>query len=514
MKIFFRTDASLEIGTGHVVRCITLAKALKKNGAECIFICRTFKGHLIDKIKQSGFEVLEIIHSEKYFSKKNPYRKLKNLEWININWKIDSFQTKKYLSEQEADWLIIDHYGIDARWERAISAYSKKIMVIDDLANRKHICDLILDQNLVSNYKSRYKKYIPKNCTALLGPKYVLLQEDYGKLHKIAKIRRGPIKNILIYFGGINKNKIIEKTLSAFKKLNDYNFKLNVIIGANFHSNKKFFSLIDNSNIKIFKNLKSLAPLILEADLSIGACGTTSWERCCLGLPTIVFTVAENQKNIAKTLHEQRCILWCGHCTSLTTHSIYKILKKYLHMNFEQSSKACKNITDGSGTEMVSSIITLSSNTILRSRFANIKDETLLLDWANDDLVRKNSFNSKKIKKEIHHEWYLSKLKNPKTNMILIFETLKNIPIGQVRIEKKNRRWLIDFSLAKYARNKKIATKLLDLAIKKFKDKGVSSLYAEVKRNNEASKKVFEKSGFLKRLDNKFNFDTFYKKII
>ena len=274
-----------------------------------------------------------------------------------------------------------------------------------------------------------------------------------------------------------------------------------MIVGLNSSKKDKLERLSKkNKNIKIYKELTSLAPLMLKADIAIGACGATSWERCCLGLPSIVITIADNQKPIAKELNKQGIIRWLGHHDAITSNLIHDALKTYINQNLETWSSACKLVTNGCGTEKVVSILAINSKTKLKLRFAKIEDEGLLLNWANDPLVRANAFNSGIIRKKIHKKWFHSRLNNPKVYKIFIVETKDEVPIGQVQFEKKGRKYYISYSIANFTRGKKIGFKFLKTAIYEFKKNQKIKLIAEVKKNNIPSCKVFEKIGFTKKL--------------
>jgi UDP-2,4-diacetamido-2,4,6-trideoxy-beta-L-altropyranose hydrolase len=176
MNIFFRVDASSKIGSGHVMRCLNLANQLKKKGANCKFICRNLKDNLIEKIKKNNYEITALPAPKQY--NKNLFSYKINSAYFNylgVNWKDDAQQTINALKKEKIDWLIVDHYGIDRRWEKKLKSYVKKIMVIDDLSNRYHDCELLLNQNLIDNCSLRYQKLLPKYCTFLIGPKYALL---------------------------------------------------------------------------------------------------------------------------------------------------------------------------------------------------------------------------------------------------------------------------------------------------------------------------------------------------
>jgi UDP-2,4-diacetamido-2,4,6-trideoxy-beta-L-altropyranose hydrolase len=240
MNVFFRVDASSQIGSGHVTRCLTLAKALKKQGILSKFICRSYKNNLIKKIKKENFEVFIIPNFIKAKSnqsiKKNP--DLNYANWIGLNWIKDAEQTIDVLNKVKTDWLIVDHYGLDIRWEKKVRSYTKKIMVIDDLANRNHDCDLLLNQNLINNLKYRYKSLLLKYCSTLLGPQYALLQDEYKDLHLSVPNRTGQTKCIPVYFGDTDQDNLIEIILlieimlDVFFKLNRKDINFDIVISS------------------------------------------------------------------------------------------------------------------------------------------------------------------------------------------------------------------------------------------------------------------------------------------
>jgi UDP-2,4-diacetamido-2,4,6-trideoxy-beta-L-altropyranose hydrolase len=484
MKIFFRTDSSSQIGSGHVIRCLTLAKLLKKLKAECKFICRDHNDNLIKKIKEEGFDVIILPG----FKQKNKAISTKGIEstysnWLGESWNKDATQTINALSNKKIDWLIIDHYAIDERWEKKLRSSTKKIMVIDDLANRNHDCDILLDQNLVANFKNRYQNLLPTYCTTLLGPQYALLQNEYKDAHLIAPPRVGPTKNILVYFGGTDQNNLTEMTLSAFVKLNREDINLDVVISSNNPQKEKIKKLgKNNKNIKINIDLKSLAPLMLKADIAIGGCGATSWERCCLGLPSIVITIAENQKLIAKELNKLGLIRWLGHCHVITKNSIFDALETSIDHNFETCSNACKLITDGCGTQKVASFLLFNSKTKLQTRLAQIKDEILLQNLSK--------FNNKIISVDKFRKSFYSSLRNQDCCKIYILEIDEGLPICQVQFNLTKDGWTINYTQEKFVRSLKLERYFIENALSKFRiDQNGSIVFAGIEKINKNFKK-------------------------
>ena len=463
MKIFFRVDASFKIGSGHVIRCLTLAKELKKKGAICKFISKDHKENLIEKIIKENFEVIVLPLSRK--TKKIKTFKDPNIEysdWIGSSWEEDAKQTIKALNKEKIDWLIIDHYGIDEKWEKKLKSYCKKMMVIDDLANRKHDCDLLLDQNLTENYNCRYKNLLSKNCSLLLGPRYALLQKEYKKLHIIAPPRIGPPKNILVYFGSMDKNKFTKITLISFLKLKAKNIKLDIVINSNNPQIKIIQRLTKkNKNIKIHSDLESLSSLILKADLAFGAGGSTSWERCCLGLPSIVISVANNQKPIAKELHKRGLIRWLGHHDKIKKNLIYKELKNLIKEDLEDWSKKCRLISDGCGAEIIASILTLDNKTKLQIRAAGWKDKNFYQNFS--ELNNKNKLTNK-----FEKSFYFN-LRNQDKHRIYILEMNSKIPVCQVQFDLTKEGWIIKYRKSIYIQNPKLKRYFIEIAINKFR---------------------------------------------
>ena len=411
---------------------------------------------------KEGFEVIILTNSKNIKLKKKTTNKKTNYSnWIGTNWLVDAKQTTDALKSKEVDWLIIDHYGIDHKWEQKLRPYCKNIMIIDDLANRKHDCDLLLDQNLIHNYKNRYKKLLPKNCTTLLGPEFALLQNDYKDLHLSAPTRKGPVKRILVYFGATDENKLTEKTLLAFLQFNRKDIILDIVLSSHSLQMKKIKMLSKKfKNINIYSELKSLANLILKADLAIGASGSTTWERCCLGLPSIVITIADNQKPIAKELHKKGLIKWLGHCNNINNSSIYNELRLLINQNLEAWSDACKLVTDGLGARKVKSFLTLGLLTELTLRKAQIRDKDFFLSCLG--------FRKSKSMKKLQ-EIFLQYMRSPDKHKIYIIQIDNNLPVCIVQFTLTKDGWSIDAKQLKFIKHLKLKRLFIQSAIGKLK---------------------------------------------
>jgi len=500
MKLSIRIDASTQIGTGHVMRCLTLAKALKSKGAKCHFICRQHEGNLIELIKSNGFNVTALPSGDSF--KPGTTASLAHADWLGATQEEDARQTIAVIDKagQPVDWIVVDHYGIDATWESMIAPHAKRIFVIDDLADRKHACHVLLDQNL-GKTKADYAKLVRENSVTLLGPQYALLHPQYSELHLRTPPRQGPLKNIFIYFGGSDPHNVTGMATKACLALNCPEIKLNVVLGNSYAHRPALERLANEySNFHLHQNLSSLAPLMLEADLAIGAGGSTSWERCAMGLPAIIITIAANQIPIANELHKAQAAVYIAKVENVTESNIEQAVRNWLvRTDAVEWSKRCLAVTDGRGVERV--VAAMGVGGALQARLATQSDEELLFEWANDALVRANSFNSEPISAEEHHIWFYRKLQQVNICRIYIIETVAGLPIGQVRFDwdEEKKGWLIDYSVDATMRGQGLGCRILEKAIEELrKDKQGALIFAEVKEQNYVSQKIFTKMNFEK----------------
>ncbi len=352
MKVIFRVDASIEMGTGHVMRCLSLAEKLKRKDHKSIFLSREHKGNLNELIKSEGHG----LYSLKCTSKKSlPIGSLnwnKHAHWLGEDLDSDSEQTKIILKEELPDWLVVDHYALDSSWEKKVQPFTKKIMVIDDLADRKHESDFLLDQTFGRETKD-YLGLVPDKCKVLTGSQHSLLRNEFTSQREESLRRRKKnqdLGNILVCMGGVDKDNYTSIVLKELQTCSlPVNAEVKVVLGKNSPWINDVVKISNNMpwNTEVLIDTKSMAELISNADLSIGAAGSTSWERCCLGLPTIQMITADNQKYIAKSLSS------VGAIKLLDDISQLPFLIKTASQWMRSVSKRCSLVTDGKGTDRV-----------------------------------------------------------------------------------------------------------------------------------------------------------------
>lgn len=312
MKVMFRADASIDIGTGHVMRCLTLASALKEHGAECRFICRAHRGNLIQTIQGYGFEVISLPLLDNFDTDySNDTGSLAHAGWLGASQKDDANACRLAIEEFQPDWLVVDHYGIDYRWQQQLKPYYRKLMVIDDLADRKHVADVLLDQTLDRNVTD-YNDLVSGHCIVLCGTEYAILRPEFSEWRDYSLSRRQSpsLKRLLINLGGVDKDNVTAQLLTVLLQCENLPEDMEVIIVMGESSPwvddiKALGSKLPWA-VTVKVGVTNMAELMSECDLAIGAAGATSWERCVLGLPSIMVVLAKNQELVADQLGKRR----------------------------------------------------------------------------------------------------------------------------------------------------------------------------------------------------------------
>jgi UDP-2,4-diacetamido-2,4,6-trideoxy-beta-L-altropyranose hydrolase len=360
VKVVFRVDASLQIGTGHVMRCLTLAEALKGKNVEVAFICREHKGHLIDFIENKGFNVNRLsenksnsIETKSGCSK--PENTLFHAHWLGATQQQDAEECEAILNKIRPDWLIIDHYAIDQTWQNLLQGSYQKLMVIDDLADRKHQCELLLDQTYGRN-SDDYSSLIPKGCQTLLGSQYALLRPEFTQWREYSLKRRTTpkLKKLLITMGGVDSDNVTGQVLNALKTYDlPKELEVTVVMGATAPHIK---TIKKQAEVMCYKtevktNVNNIAEIMANTDLAIGAAGATTWERCCLGVPSIQIVLAENQTKIAQELSAIHAIEYLKNMKDFTV-TLDRLVQDINNITLRAS-----RITDGGGTNRVVKIL-------------------------------------------------------------------------------------------------------------------------------------------------------------
>ena len=327
MNIIIRVDSSALIGSGHLMRCMTLAQRYCRDGNNVIFVCRDFAGNMADFVRKNGF-VLKMLPVAEVNKDLNGYA-----QWLTVTQEQDALETIEIVKTLgKVDRLIVDSYAIDVIWEKLLRTYVGGIMVIDDLANRQHDCDILLDQNFYMNKESRYQGLVPEHCRLLLGPKYALLREEFYQVRKSMRIRDGQLRNILVFYGGVDATDETSKAIQALQNLRDtgvfHDVQVTVVVGASNERKEDIAGRCKQAGFRYLCQVSNMAELMAEADLMLGAGGSTTWERCFLGLPAIVTAIAENQVQICEDCAKEGLISYLGYWDKVRQQDICEAINQ------------------------------------------------------------------------------------------------------------------------------------------------------------------------------------------
>lgn len=369
MTVVFRADASTVIGTGHVMRCLTLAEALRMKGAQPRFISRAVPGNLIASIRQHvPVHVLpapasagEVIAGDR-------------ATWPGVSEATDADETVAALDGHKPDWLVVDHYALGLAWEQRLRPYSGRILVLEDLPQRAHDCDALLDQNYSDEGESRHAKSVPEHCRLLAGPRYALLAPAYARLRQTQPERDGTIRRVLVYFGGADPDNMTAQALTALSTSGLSHLGVDLVIGTN-HPQREALErqAAARPGTSVHGTRPHLADLMIHTDLAVGAGGVTTWERMCLGLPALVVSLAENQRVTCEALAAAGLIEYLGSSQAVGADRIREALERLIAnpSRVAELATAGRRLVDGDGASRVAGVLTsLGGGDPMRTRNA------------------------------------------------------------------------------------------------------------------------------------------------
>ncbi len=431
MKVAIRADASVSIGTGHVMRCRSLAHALQERGAQVDFL-----------------EESEI---------------------------------------RSTDWIVVDKYTLNAEWETRMRGKAARIMVIDDLADRQHDCDVLLDQNYFPNAEDRYKGLVPERCRRLLGPHYALLRPEFARQRKTLRERDGRVQRVLVSLGGVDRG---NETSNIISLLKPFRVAVDVVAGSMNPNADRIALECAQAGFTFHRQASNMAELMAAADLAIGAGGSTTWERCCLGLPTLQVAISHDQFATSSALASLGVIFFCG--KSVTEEALRDVLSDPNRL--KDQSVRMRQLVDGEGARRVAAGLFASARTEMSFRDAKADDAWLYFHWANDPEALRQSIDGHVITWNEHEAWFERRIAD---SVLLIAQDEVGIAAGQIRFQPRGERWRVNYYLAPEFRGVGLGAKMLSAAIAELRRrKPGARLTAEVKPDNVASRKVFARLGF------------------
>lgn len=400
-NILFRADGGAAIGSGHLRRCLSLAERLRDWGNDCLFICRASDRSFNRLVSDAGFDLIELPAAEAV----PPVR--------------DAEQTLAAADTRAPfDVVIVDHYGLDNTWEKAVRGATRRLAVIDDLADRHHDSDLLVD--VAPGDPARYDGLVPAGCQRLLGPTYALLRPEFARLRPSLTEHSGAVDRILISFGGVDSDDLTGTAIAAIRAVRPNVAIDAVVTGLSQHRQTLENGAAHDPHLTVHVDAANMAELMQTADLAIGAGGSTSWERACMGLPSIVAVIAENQRATADALERLGCAV------AVATGPDFAAELGRL-VQFLSGSPALLRLlaatafatVDGRGVDRVASAICPSNITL---RPATGQDTRPVWAWRNAPEIRATAIDTAEIPWESHSAWFARRIADPKCVMLIAEE--------------------------------------------------------------------------------------------
>ena len=338
------------MGVGHLMRCLTLAESLRNRSVQVAFVCREHEGNLIGYLRQRDIPVSVLGKPVSGTFLANDYA-----TWLGTSQSEDAEQTASALCDVRPDWLVVDHYAIGSEWETRLQPHIGKLFVIDDLANRKHACDVLLDQNY-SFDEDRYSSLVPAQCRLLLGSKYALLRSEFARLRPYEAPTFHELNSILIFFTAGNDQ---GETLKAMQGvcLLGRRVKVDVVVGRSNPDNFAIQKMCCELSWNFHCQVDNMAELIAKTDMVIGAGGSSNWERCALGRPALVAILSDNQAPIAHALASSGAVINVGWAHKLTSRDYMAALAAITPEQLVTMSRKASGLVDALGTQRVTELM-------------------------------------------------------------------------------------------------------------------------------------------------------------
>lgn len=501
MKVALRTDASARIGTGHLMRCLTLADALRAGGASTRFVCRGLPQSIGQLVVERGHELVALPDAApRAAGTTRPDAGGEDAEpahasWLGATQADDAEATLAALAPGGPwDWLVVDHYALDARWESRLRACATRILAIDDLADRRHDCDALLDQNLHAGAHARYEGLLPPGCRALLGPRYALLRPEFAEARARLRTRGDAVGRVLVFFGGVDAGNLTGVGLDALD-VAAADLDVDVVIGAAHPAREAIVARCTaRPRTTCHVQASNMAGLIAAADVAVGAAGVATWERCALGLPALAVAVADNQRPLLREAARAGLVLGpeidAADPAELALHLRALIGNAALRAHL---SRRALDAVDARGTPRVARLM---AGPVVSVRPANAADSRELFEWRNAPEVRRFSRNEAPIAREEHDRWLAAVLADPDRLLLVGHEGAT--PVGVVRYDVSGDDAEVSIHLAPGRGGRGAGSALLAAAERWLvaRRPGVRTLLAEVRAGNDVSHRLFAGCGF------------------
>jgi UDP-2,4-diacetamido-2,4,6-trideoxy-beta-L-altropyranose hydrolase len=487
MLVAIRADASIRLGTGHVMRSAALGLALRRLGARPVFLCATASGDMAGWLGTQGFDT--ILLETDLDGAVPPWR---------ISARADAAATRRALDAMQTrpEWLVVDHYGLDAAWERNVRRSVTRLLAIDDLADRAHEVDVLVDPNLQPNQR-RYDHLVPKACRRLTGPRFALLRPEFSSTGPRAANRP---RRLMACMGGTDPQDALSTVLDAWEQLPLPRPALDVVVGQaspNVPSLRRRCAVL--AGVSLHVQTGEMVRLMDAADLLIGSAGGINWERCSAGLPALIGITADNQRHNLAELVRARTGLSVGRWTSASPHDLATLIAKLMArpLLLQRMSARAAALVDGRGAERVAAHM-LARHVLLRH--ASLADAEPAWAWRNAQSTRRHFHDPRAVPLAEHLAWWARSLDDPARELFVA--AIGDLPVGVLRLDHGETSSTVSIYLDPAMVGLGLGPHMLRaLQTHSLSGSRHPRLRAEVLDTNVASLAAFERAGFVRGLN-------------
>lgn len=494
-RVAFRVDSSPEIGSGHLRRCLALAAQLHDQGADVAFVCRAHPGNFNHEVISAGHALRElpppVPTSADPAEGGSTYSR-----WLGSSPGADASETAACLEPGDFEAIVVDHYAIGADWERRLRAAVRRIVVIDDLADRPHDCDVLVDSAPGADKAPRYERLAPAAAQLLIGPRYALLRREFARQPGASENPVGELRHVVVSFGGVDAHGYSLRAVEALRAAVGAEVAVDVIIGGTSPQLPRLRELVARDNaLRIHVDAPNIAELMRQADLAVISAGVTAWECAALGLPAIATPIVPNQSEVARALADIPCALTASVAqfdTDIARCAGVLAGQRGLRAAFARNARAT---VDGRGALRVARAILPPQITLRRALPA---DSRSIWEWRNDPLVRRHSRSSDAIAWDAHEDWFARTLGD--STRTLLVASSREQPVAVVRFDAQGPSAEISIYLTPGHHGRGIGPHVLTAAEHWLHEHvpAVCEVRAYVRAENEASSAAFTQAGYLR----------------
>ncbi|HMK22226.1 MAG TPA: UDP-2,4-diacetamido-2,4,6-trideoxy-beta-L-altropyranose hydrolase [Terriglobales bacterium] len=473
MKLLFRTDASVSMGTGHVMRCLALAQAWQDAGGEVVFAMAEATPSIEARLRIERAQVVRL--------------------QVAAGSADDAACTLDAAQRHRAGWVVVDGYQFDSGYASLLQSGRLKVLQIDDNGEAgPYSADLVLNQNLHAS-EGLYRYRAPQT-RVLLGTRYVLLRREFAFWRKRTFEISGRARRVLLTMGGSDPDNVTEQILRFL--LVEPDLELTVAVGGSNPHLASIEKLVEQASgpVRVLKDVSNMPALMVWADLAVAGAGTTSWEMCMMGLPAALCVLAPNQENIAAELARAGAAVNLGYVGRNGTRELETVLRQLIDSQSARAKMSARGreLVDGRGAERV--VAFLWEDPVLRRTVDS--DCRCFWEWANDPGAQADHFTRDPIPWERHMEWFRSRMADPKCILYTAVNRAGD-PIGMVRYQLNGAHAVLSISLGAPFRGKGNGRRMLAQATAElFQNSGATAIDAFVRLSNQSSIRLFEGAGF------------------